>query len=249
MKFQIIDYPQSNAVSVQYWLHRNRQQAVLYSQNPDVAVDAFVLPGVGAYDRAMDFIARKGLAGRLREAVLQGKLVIGICLGMQLFFVRSEEGEAGGLGLMPGHVRRLLPGPRKVPNIGWRAVHKTEQDTGCGVNGPLSVLDGGQFYFMHGYAIYLDEIDPEIAAGANILSGDCNRAFVAAFRYQSIIGFQFHPEKSFVAGDVILQRVIEAHGQDPSSTPCGEAGDFRRDCISDPGVSAQCLSWGSNQHL
>jgi glutamine amidotransferase len=156
------------------------------------AAERVILPGVGA---APEAAAR--LAGPLGEAVRGLKVpVLGICLGMQLFFEESEEGPARGLGLLPGVVRRLAPAGLTVPHMGWNAV------TRRGAAEPLleDVADGTHFYFVHSYAV---PDGPWVSAAC-----DYGGSVPAVVRKGRFAGVQFHPERSGTAGALVLRNFI-----------------------------------------
>ena len=147
-----------------------------------------ILPGVGAAGHAMRALRARGL-----DRVLQrlAQPVLGICLGMQLLFERSEENDAEGLGLLEGRVRKLRAEPR-WPHMGWntlapRAVPHRLLD---------GIGDGDWFYFVHGYAA-----PPGAATLAETHHGD---AFAAVVARENVHGVQFHPEKSAAAGRRLL---------------------------------------------
>ena len=164
------------------------------TRSPDPAVidaaDGVVLPGVGAFAEAMRRIGVLGLAEPIRRAVAGGKPLLGICLGMQLLFDRSDElGEAEGLGLLGGDVGQLEAPGLKVPHIGWTP---TERAAGS----PLlqGIADGEPFYFVHSYrAVPADPAD--VAA-----TSEYGERFAAIVARPPVFGAQFHPEKSSRAG-------------------------------------------------
>lgn len=150
--------------------------------------DALVLPGDGAFAATMEEIERRGLVGVLREAVAAGKPLLGICIGMQLLFEESEEhGRHRGLGLLPGRVRRF-DGELPVPHMGWNELHGRRPH-------PIleGVSDGDYVYFVHSY--YCDAPDDVVVA-----SSDYGREFAAVVGMGSVLGVQFHPEKSQQVG-------------------------------------------------
>jgi len=163
--------------------------------------DALVLPGDGAFGATMAEVERRALVPVLREAVEEGKPLLGICVGMQLLFEESEEhGRHAGLALLPGRVRRL-EGDLPVPHMGWNRLRARR---------PHPVLegvpDGAHVYFVHSY--YCDA-----PADVVIATTDYGRDFAAIVGKGSVLGMQFHPEKSqevglrLVAGFV---RLVEA---------------------------------------
>jgi glutamine amidotransferase len=159
-----------------------------------------ILPGVGAYDAAMSSMHRLGLYDALREHGARRPL-LGVCLGMQLLFEGSDEGEHAGLGLVPGRFHRLAPPAEsdgKVPHVGFARV--------SGFAGaPLYAGFGPEayFYFTHSYA--LTTPPPADAVGV------CEYAqpFVATFQRGHLCGAQFHPEKSQSSGLRLLSNFLD----------------------------------------
>jgi glutamine amidotransferase len=165
---------------------------------------ALVLPGDGAFAATMSEVESRGLVPVLREAAAAGKPLLGICIGMQLLFEESEEhGRHRGLGLLPGRVRRF-DGPLPVPHMGWNRLHLRKPH-------PLlrDVPDGSHVYFVHSY--YCDAPDEVVIA-----SSDYGRDFAAIVGRGSVLGVQFHPEKSQETGLRMVEgfvRLVEAAGK------------------------------------
>jgi glutamine amidotransferase len=154
------------------------------------AADKVILPGVGAAGYAMEQIRARGLVEPLRG--LQ-QPVLGICLGMQLLFEKSEEEDTECLGIIPGKVRRLEPGPgMPVPHMGWSRLAVREEG--------LGLRDGDYVYFAHSFAC--DSV-PETAASA-----DYGREIPAVVRSGNWLGAQFHPERSGEAGARFLEAFL-----------------------------------------
>jgi glutamine amidotransferase len=175
---------------------------VTVSHDPDVldGADAFVVPGVGSFPRAMERLASFGLDGFLVEVANEGRPILGICLGMQLFFERSSEhGGAAGLGIVPGEVIELDAGELKLPHIGWSTVHW------CG-RSPL--LDGVReevaYYHVHSY-ICAPAVQDDVLGEA-----EYGRRFTAAVARGSFTGMQFHPEKSSLDGLALLANFVSS---------------------------------------
>jgi glutamine amidotransferase len=150
--------------------------------------EALVLPGDGAFGATMAEVERRGLVPVLREAVEEGKPLLGICIGMQLLFEESEEhGLFRGLGLLPGRVLRL-DGELPVPHMGWNRLH---------VRQPHPILagipEGAHVYFVHSYFC-------DAPAEVVIASSDYGRDLAAVVGRGSVLGVQFHPEKSQEVG-------------------------------------------------
>jgi imidazole glycerol-phosphate synthase subunit HisH len=169
---------------------------VLVETDPVAAIDTdvLVLPGVGAFGAATDRLApgRRVMAAALED----GLPCLGICLGMQLLFARSEEGSGLGLGVIPGRVTRLLA-PR-VPHIGWNAVESATDP--LLVVAPLDVA-----YYAHSYVCR--PTDPTTVTAWTEASGD---RFPAAVRWRRTLGVQFHPEKSSTPGVRFVRAFVGA---------------------------------------
>jgi glutamine amidotransferase len=158
-----------------------------------------VLPGVGAFDRAMGVLAASGLIEPLTIAVQQRKVpVMGVCLGMQLLGKASEEGQLPGLGYLDARCVRIAPPAQsrlKVPNNGWLVTHPVKQ----------SLLfpdtdEFNRFYYNHSYHLVCS--DPRDVA-ADFDYGD---RLCCAVQHENIMGIQFHPEKSHQFGMRLLKR-------------------------------------------
>jgi glutamine amidotransferase len=189
----IVDTGGANLASVVNALARLGAQGEVVSDPARVrAAERAILPGVGA---APEAAARLG--GPLGDAVRALKVpVLGICLGMQLFFEESEEGPARGLGLLPGTVARLRPAGLTVPHMGWNAVSRVGKGD--------AVLDGiaedEHFYFVHSYAA------PD---GAWVAAAcDYGGRVPAVVRKDNFVGVQFHPERSGAAGARVLRNFL-----------------------------------------
>jgi len=198
----IIDYGSGNLRSV-YNAFRFLGQEVRVCQSPEelVRADKIVLPGVGSSKDAMEGLESRGLTGPLVDQLGKGKPFLGICLGLQLLFERSEEsGGCDCLGLVKGQVR-LFPGGggRKVPQIGWNTVEA------AGGACPLfrGIQSGSYFYFVHSY--YCDcgqegNISGRTEYGVN---------YASAIWKENIFAVQFHPERSQSNGLKILENFTE----------------------------------------
>jgi glutamine amidotransferase len=159
--------------------------------DPDEVRDAdgLILPGVGAFPRAMERIRAAGLDELLAERAAAGTPILGICLGMQLLFERSEElGGAAGLGLLPGAVTKLDAPGLKVPNIGWAPV-RWERESRLAEGIPSET----PFYLVHSFVAR--------PAGEDTLgTAEYGERFACAVEQGNVFGAQFHPEKSSAAG-------------------------------------------------
>ncbi len=189
-KIAILDYGMGNLRSVEKAFQKVGANAVITADETEIAsADGLVLPGVGAFPRAMERIRELGLDRMLHDAVGAEKPVLGICLGLQLLFQSSiEQGGSEGLGLLEGDVVQVPAGGRKVPHIGWAEVTWEKPDELT--NG---LRPGEPFYFVHSFVVRPTE--SELLGTASYGS-----RFACVAGKEKIWGVQFHPEKSSSAG-------------------------------------------------
>jgi imidazole glycerol-phosphate synthase subunit HisH len=192
VELAVVDYGMGNRRSVEKALEHVGARATITSDHDQLrAAAGLVVPGVGAFPRAMARLRELGLDDLLRERVDAGTPVLGICLGLQLAFDSSTElGGASGLGIVSGEVRALQAGKLKLPHIGWNEVHLRASAS------PLTagLPDRCAFYHVHSFA-------PVPAVEQDILgTADYGTPFVTAVHKGSFYGVQFHPEKSSAAG-------------------------------------------------
>ncbi|MDV3428528.1 MAG: imidazole glycerol phosphate synthase subunit HisH [Bacillota bacterium] len=155
---------------------------------------SIIIPGVGAFNQAMEKLNETGLSEAIKEFSLTGKSILGICLGLQLFYDESyEDGLWKGLGLLKGSVVKFPESPLKVPHMGWNSVYKTRDDDSV-----KSISDGDYLYFVHSY--YAKPEDSKEV----LLYTDYGVRVPAMVRHDNIIGMQFHPEKSGDLGRKLL---------------------------------------------
>lgn len=193
----VVDYDLGNLPSVTKALERAGFATVLLPGPSDFdrELDAVVLPGVGHFGTGARNLAERGLDAPLKDLATSGRPFLGICVGLQLLFERSEEDpEARGLGIVPGEVRRLHA--PKVPHMGWNTLELTERADVVRVVGP------DRAYFVHSYYV---EPDPEFVAATT----EYGQRFCSAIERGGLLGVQFHPEKSADTGRRLLERFAE----------------------------------------
>ena len=197
----LIDYGMGNLHSVQKAFLRLKQNIKLVKNPNDIKeVEALILPGVGSFDPAMEQLHQTKLIPYLKDWATDNKPLLGICLGLQLFFESSDEGDSPGLGFLKGHVQKLpINQGERIPHMGWSLL---EQKQTCPLLNPED--NTNWMYFVHSYsAIPKDESD--IAATTKF--GDIP---ISAIVWNNRLGAcQFHPEKSSKAGETMLKRWIQ----------------------------------------
>ncbi len=208
----VVDYGMGNLRSVSKALeHVAPNKNVLVTSNAsDIAAAArVVFPGQGAMPDCMRELESRGL----HEAVVNAaanKPFLGICIGLQLLFQHSEEGDANGLGILAGNVKRFpseemhdANGDKlKVPHMGWNQVYQQQSH-------PMwkDIADGERFYYVHSY--FVQPADASLVAGVT----NYPKPFTGAIAKNNIFAVQFHPEKSQHAGLQLLANFVQWNGQ------------------------------------
>jgi glutamine amidotransferase len=195
----LLDYGVGNLHSAAKALDRAGADVRLVPTVADAGPGAagLVVPGVGAYGACLEGLGTAGGPAAVADWLAGGRPLLGICVGMQLLFEASEEGPVtGGVGALPGKVRRLGGGV-KIPHIGWNQVTVRP-----GSRLFAGLPDGARFYFVHSYA---PEADGEAVAAAC----DHGGRFAAAVESGDLFGTQFHPEKSGHAGLALLANFVD----------------------------------------
>jgi glutamine amidotransferase len=195
----VVDYGVNNLRSVVRALAAGGHQATL-TTDPDAVrtADRVLVPGVGNFGQGTRNLAATGLGDAVREAARAGRPVMGICLGLQLLFETSEEAaDARGLGILPGRVRRFVT-TLHVPHVGWARVDLTEAGRRHAMLGPLFAGEARFFYHVHSYH------PSELPADAVLGTGEYDAVFPTLVGRETVIGAQFHPEKSQRAGIELL---------------------------------------------
>ncbi|MGK7876495.1 MAG: imidazole glycerol phosphate synthase subunit HisH [Xenococcaceae cyanobacterium] len=197
----VIDYDMGNLHSACKGLEKAGAKPKITDSPLDIEqADAVVLPGVGAFDPAVQHLRERHLVEPIKEAIASGKPFLGICLGLQILFDSSEEGTEPGLGIIPGTVRRFRWEPGiTIPHMGWNQLEFTQPDLPLWQQLPSSPY----VYFVHSY--YVDPINPTVRA-AMVTHG--SQRITAAIARDNLMAVQFHPEKSSDNGLQILSNFV-----------------------------------------
>ena len=197
----VIDYDMGNLHSACKGLEKAGATPKITDSARDIErADAVVLPGVGAFDPAVQHIRSRHLEKPIREAIASGKPFLGICLGLQILFDASEEGTEPGLGIISGKVRRFHSEPGlTIPHMGWNQLELAQPQN------PLwqQLTSDPYVYFVHSY--YVDPDDPNVQA-AMVTHG--SQRVTAAIARDNLMAVQFHPEKSASDGLQILANFV-----------------------------------------
>lgn len=190
----IIDTGLSNIASVLFALERIGAKVKVSTDPVEIqSASHVVLPGVGSASAAMERLSALGLIETIRGL---RQPVLGICLGMQLLFESSEEGEVRCLNVIPGKVKKLLDDPTiSIPHIGWNTLEiKDRSALLSGIN------DGDYVYYLHSYVVSVSEVSCAVC--------QYGKSFTAVCQYKNFYGAQFHPERSSKVGEILLQNFV-----------------------------------------
>ena len=199
----IIDYGMGNLLSVQNAIEYIGQKVKIISNPAEIkSVDKLILPGVGAFDDCVQNLKSNGFIESLNEEVLINKVpILGICLGMQVMALSSEEGSLGsnGLGWFDAQIVKIQPSDNtfRIPHVGWSTLKTTSNSIFKAIP-----KENADFYFVHSYYMSCKNQDDVIATFEH--GGE----FTAAVHKENIYGMQFHPEKSQTYGLQILENFI-----------------------------------------
>ena len=200
-KIAVIDYDMGNLHSACKGLEFAGATPIITDDVTEMEqADGVVLPGVGAFDPAMQHLRSRGLVDPIRRIATSDKPFLGICVGLQLLFEGSEEGSEPGIGAFSGTIRKFKREPGiTIPHMGWNQLQMTQPD--C----PLwkDMTADSWVYFVHSY--YAEPTDPAIDA-ATVTHG--SQTVTAAVAKGNLMAVQFHPEKSSTAGLKILSNFV-----------------------------------------
>lgn len=197
----MIDYDAGNIKSVEKALQKLGADVVITKDQHEIlSADKVILPGVGSFGDAMNNLKKYGLDEVIHQVVQKGTLFLGICLGLQLLFERSDESpEAVGLGILKGEILRIPDAEGlKIPHMGWNSLHLQN-------NGRLfkGLKENDYVYFVHSY--YLKAEEEEIVKATTNYSVNIH----ASVEKDNVFACQFHPEKSSDVGLQILKNFVE----------------------------------------
>ena len=197
----VVDYDMGNLHSVCKGLEKAGATPKITDSPTELKqADAVVLPGVGAFDPAVQHLRSRGLVEPIKQVIASGKPFLGICLGLQILFERSEEGKEPGLGIVAGTVRRFASEPEiTIPHMGWNQLEIIQLESGLW----QQLSDQPWVYFVHSY--YVEPTDPQVRA-ATVTHG--SQTVTAAIAQNNLMAVQFHPEKSSTAGLQILSNFV-----------------------------------------
>ncbi len=200
----VIDYGMGNLGSIANMFKKVGAKVIVSSDIATIErANKLILPGVGAFDNGMQRLNDLGLASILNRKVLQDKVpIMGLCLGMQMFTRRSEEGRLSGLGWIDAETVRFhfdpLQSDIKIPHMGWNTVNLQHP-------GPVwkDMSQDARFYFVHSYHVVCHD-NNDVASTTNY-----GYEFISAINRGNIIGAQFHPEKSHKFGMKLVKNFVE----------------------------------------
>jgi glutamine amidotransferase len=198
----ILNYGIGNTGSILNMLRKLRVAAeVISTPVPILAAKRLILPGIGAFDACMEALHRPGLDECVAEFAASGRPLLGICVGMQMLTLGSEEGDRQGLGLIRAHTRRFAASAGlRIPHMGWDAVRWVMEEHPLATN----LRNASRFYFVHSYRVSCE-------SPANVLAVcTYGEEFAAAIARDNITGVQFHPEKSHRFGVQLLGNFASA---------------------------------------
>jgi len=198
----VIDYGMGNLRSVEKALDLAGADTVVTSKSSRIEkCGKLVFPGVGSFGDAMKELKARRLIEPIKAAIISGKPFLGLCLGLQLLFEKSEEAPGvKGLGILAGEVKRFRSKTLKVPHMGWNEIEIRSRNSGAGIL--KNIPNNSYMYFVHSY--YVKPEDKSMI----LTTTDYGIKFVSAVAADNVYGLQFHPEKSQAVGLKILKNFV-----------------------------------------
>ena len=200
----VIDYGMGNLRSVEKALEAAGGKVRVVSGRSGIeGCGKLVFPGVGSFGDAIKELKSRRLIEPIKEAIKSGKPFLGLCLGLQLLFEKSEEAPGvKGLGVLAGEVKRFRPGALKVPHMGWNNIAYSVERIADSKKILAGVPDGSYMYFVHSYYVKPED------KGSVLTTTDYGIKFVSGVAADNVYGLQFHPEKSQAVGLKILKNFV-----------------------------------------
>ena len=198
----VIDYDMGNLHSVCKGLEKAGAITQVTDSPQEISqADGVVLPGVGSFDPAMQHLKERNLVEPIKQTIASGKPFLGICLGLQILFESSEEGQEKGLGIIKGKVHRFQSEPNlTIPHMGWNSLDLIQSQHPLWRDIPLSTY----VYFVHSY--YVSPVDTDVIS-AQVTHG--TQKVTAAIAKNNLMAVQFHPEKSSEYGLQMLTNFVD----------------------------------------
>ena len=201
-KIGLIDYGMGNIHSVKKAIENLEEEVLLIKNKFQISsCKALIVPGQGAFDPAIENLYKTGLIDEIKNWISSGKSFMGICLGLQILFEESEEGNSKGIGIIKGKIKKIPPSKdQRIPHIGWCNLVPSK-------DGKLLCKEETNkwVYFDHSYFAAPDD---ESFVTASVVYGTIN--LTAIIENENLIACQFHPEKSGNAGQSLLNRWLKA---------------------------------------
>ncbi|MDD5686955.1 MAG: imidazole glycerol phosphate synthase subunit HisH [Elusimicrobia bacterium] len=202
----IVDYGMGNLRSVQKAFEFiNRKAVITADKNKILKSSLVVLPGVGSFSAAITNLKKLKLIETIYKVINNNKPFLGLCLGLQILFERSEEGNCKGLGIFKGEVKKFsFKSGLKIPHMGWNNIKHKKQEAGSKIF--KGIEDNSYFYFVHSY--YVKPKEEKIVATTTNYGVN----FASSIFYKNIFATQFHPEKSQKKGLLLLKNYVNYTG-------------------------------------
>lgn len=184
------------------YFENNIKTKLIYSINDFKNINKIILPGIGSFDTLINILKKLNYYDLLNELVLVKRIpILGICLGMQVFFKTSQEGNTSGFGWIDDHIKKMIFKDIRLPHMGWNQVNKVSDNFLF-----RDIQDKSYFYFLHSYG---NLIDANLKSDSHLTYTTYGEKFISSINIKNIYGVQFHPEKSHVNGTKLLKNFAE----------------------------------------
>lgn len=184
------------------YFENNIKTKLIYSINDFKNINKIILPGIGSFDTLINILKKLNYYDLLNELVLVKRIpILGICLGMQVFFKTSQEGNTFGFGWIDDHIKKMKFKDIRLPHMGWNQVNKVSDNFLF-----RDIQDKSYFYFLHSYG---NLIVPNLKSDSHLTYTTYGEKFISSINIKNIYGVQFHPEKSHVNGTKLLKNFAE----------------------------------------